>query len=102
DRARLAGPDLASCLGQLDEHEVAELRLRVVGDAYGDGAVGLAAQPLVARGVAQLRWDVHRFSRDRNRTMKSLSCAWPSTRIACCSRPTDRETRAPCARLARA
>src|SRR5258706_2399530 len=56
---RLARGDLAPGLGRLDEHDVAELLLRMVGDADAHGAVGLAARPFVRGGVAQLLGEVH-------------------------------------------
>src|SRR3954467_9997903 len=45
---RLALRDLAAGLRRLDEDHVAQLLLRVVGDADAHGAVRLAAHPLVA------------------------------------------------------
>ena len=48
DRAGLAGHDASAGVRRLDEHQVAERLLRVVGDADGHGAVGLEPRPLVA------------------------------------------------------
>src|SRR4051812_17572066 len=56
---RLALRDLAPGLRRLYEDHVAQLLLRVVGDADAHGAVRLAAHPLVALGVAQLLRQFH-------------------------------------------
>ena len=48
------GPDL----GQLDIYDIAELALRVVGDADLDGAVLRLADVLMFLGVLQIAWDV--------------------------------------------
>ena len=58
DRAGLAGGDATAGLGRLDEHEVAERLLGVVGDADRDGAVGLEARPLVGLEEAQVGGNV--------------------------------------------
>jgi hypothetical protein len=55
DRARFALRQLAACCRQLDEDQVAQLFLRVVGDADGDGAVGFAPDPFVRFGVLEIR-----------------------------------------------
>src|SRR5688572_23952138 len=59
DGALLALLHLAPRRRRLDEHHVAELLLRVIGDADRDGAVGLLAYPLVGGGVFQLTWCGH-------------------------------------------
>src|SRR5215831_20159411 len=55
----LAGLHLAANRGRLHEHDVAELLLRVVGDADRHGAVALAAHPFVGLGVAQVGGKFH-------------------------------------------
>src|SRR5258708_31352772 len=62
-----AGRNLAADLRRLDEHDVAELFLRMVGDAHGERAVGLAAQPFVRDGVAKLLRGLHALSLDSTR-----------------------------------
>src|SRR5665213_1069713 len=62
DRAGLAGGQRAPELRQFDEHEIAQRRLRVVGDADGQRAVGLLANPFVARCVVQVGGNVHGLS----------------------------------------
>ena len=52
--AGLAGGDLALQFRQFDEHQVAELLLRVVGDADG-GDVAVQPHPFVFLGVAFVR-----------------------------------------------
>src|SRR5512143_1584608 len=59
DGARLGGSDDAPDLRQLDVDEIAERRLRVIGDADADGAVVARAHPLVRAGVPELLRDVH-------------------------------------------
>ena len=44
--------------GQLDEHDVAQQLLRVVGNADGNRTVVFKAQPFVAGNVFQFGWDV--------------------------------------------
>src|SRR5689334_7667842 len=59
DADRLALGDLAAGLRRLDEHHVAQLLLRVIGDADAHGAVRFAAHPLVAFGVAEVLRQFH-------------------------------------------
>ena len=49
--------DVGALVGELDEHDVAELGLRVIGDADADHAVAEVADPLVGVGVAQVVGD---------------------------------------------
>src|SRR5207244_7061445 len=42
-------------LGELHEHDVAQLALRVVGDAHAESAVAQVADVLVVLGVAQVQ-----------------------------------------------
>src|SRR5579859_2388052 len=63
----LALRDLAPWLGKLQEHDIAQLGLRKVGDAHGRG-LAVDDQPLVCLGVSPLR---HAYS-------PYLSCVAPS------------------------
>src|SRR5262249_51231673 len=69
DAHRFARVHLASHRGRLDENDVAQLFLRVVGDADGERGVAFAADPLVRFGVAQLLRGLHAL------------VSWISTRI---------------------
>jgi hypothetical protein len=58
-RDGLAGGDSTAGIRQLEEDHVAEGLLGVVGDADGQAAVGLDADPFVGGGVTQVAGDVH-------------------------------------------
>ena len=57
--AGLARAHLAAGLGQVDIDQFAQRILGMEGDADGDGAVAVVAQPLVAGGVAEVCGVVH-------------------------------------------
>src|SRR5487761_2066115 len=59
DRTGLAGFHLAPRLGQVDVDQIAERRLRVVGDADRHCAVGLRAYPFVAVDVLEVGGNAH-------------------------------------------
>src|SRR5688572_3675033 len=56
---RLPGLHLAARFRRLDEDDVAELLLGVVGDADAHGPVALALHPLVGLGVSKILRDIH-------------------------------------------
>src|SRR6185312_16552627 len=62
DRAGFSGLERSADLRQLDEDEVAQRLLRVIGDAGGDRTVRFAADPFVACGVFELGGYVHRVA----------------------------------------
>ncbi|TLD44182.1 MAG: hypothetical protein FAZ92_03561 [Accumulibacter sp.] len=62
DGGFLFGREFAPRLGQLDEDEVTEQFLRMIGDADADRAVGFQADPFVAAGVLEVGRDVHFLS----------------------------------------
>ena len=51
----MGGQGLAD-LRQVDENEITEQVLRMIGDADGDRAIGFSADPLVALGVLEIGW----------------------------------------------
>src|SRR5205823_1264951 len=57
--ARFSRADLAADPGKLDEHEVAERLLRMIGNADGQRAVRFGTDPFVTGGVPETRRNVH-------------------------------------------
>jgi hypothetical protein len=83
DRHGLAGRDATPRFGRLDEHEVAERLLRVIGDADRDRAVALEPRPLVAFQEAKIVRDfAHGALRKIRFTAISRSCRYARTAVA--------------------
>jgi len=57
----LARADLAACFRQIDEDNISQLVLRMIGDANGSGVVG-RSDPLVGFAVAEVVGDVAHVS----------------------------------------
>src|SRR4029453_2349433 len=60
DAAGFPGLERAPDRRQLDEHQVAQRGLSVVGDSHGNGGVRFGADPFVGFSVLEVLWNVHR------------------------------------------
>src|SRR5207247_9058690 len=95
-RERGAGVALLECrrrLGELDEHPVSQLTLRVVGNAdFDDLWVITLAHPLVILRIAQIFRDVRHGCGAYNRSARGASPAPSSSLSAMRSQPRGRRS----------
>ncbi len=70
-REGVAGLQSLAGLGHLDEHEIAERTLRMVGDAHFDIAIGECAHPLVRLGVLEIGGNVAHVTSPQKETEKT-------------------------------